>query len=363
MAKPIFAPLPVLEDSRRISSEWFPQGASCLSAPDRECALKRLCVSVVIPSYNNASALPETLLALKEQTVPLEQFEVIIIDDGSTDATEQIVTDLALPESFRYIRQCNRGAAVARNHGASLAAGDLLVFLDSDVVPDAHLLQAHLDVHQRHANALCVGRTRSMAPENRSRFYKVMGQRLFAFDLGEEERFLSFQDLVSRNLSMPRSAFLALGGFNEGFPNSGFEDTEFAFRAVQAGYELWYSPTASGVHKHVGSLEDVGRHMYQYQISAALLFSLHPQARGKFPHLIDKEPVAWGEDDARLIARKTIRWVSAHPPVRSLWHMGARICEQLCPCDAILRKLYWQVLGTYLFLGYRKGRRRYQLDG
>jgi glycosyltransferase involved in cell wall biosynthesis len=318
-----------------------------------------LSASVVIPSYNNASVLAETLLALKEQTVPPDQFEVIIIDDGSTDATEQVVTDLALPHSFRYIRQSNQGAAVARNHGASRAGGDLLVFLDSDVMPDAILLEEHLKSHRRHDRALVVGRTRALAATDFDLFYSVLAEEVFSHDQGNEELQVTFQEALSRNLSLRRESFIEIGDFDVDFPRSGYEDVEFAYRASQLGFDVIYSPTASGVHHHTGTLEEVGRHMYNYQASAVLLMKKHPEIKGRIRHLRDKGPIHWQQDTWRLIVRKVVRRALALPPSFWLMKRTTSAVERWYPSPSLLRFMYWQVLGSYLFLGYREGLRRH----
>ena len=85
-------------------------------------------VSVVIPTYNHAGFLPSALQSVFGQTLPAQ--EVIVVDDGSTDDTEEVLR--AWEGRIRIIRQPNRGVAAARNAGASMASADLLAFLDAD---------------------------------------------------------------------------------------------------------------------------------------------------------------------------------------------------------------------------------------
>lgn len=85
-------------------------------------------ISVIIPTYNRAGFLEKAIDSVLKQT--FEQFELIVVDDGSTDATEKIVRDLS--REIVYVRQENRGAAAARNTGINMAQYDLLAFLDSD---------------------------------------------------------------------------------------------------------------------------------------------------------------------------------------------------------------------------------------
>ncbi|HEX5632504.1 MAG TPA: glycosyltransferase, partial [Gemmatimonadales bacterium] len=85
-------------------------------------------VSVVVPTYNREAFIGRTLRSVLAQTSPAH--EVIVVDDGSTDGTEAVVA--AFGAAVRYVRQPNAGVAAARNHGARLAAGDWLAFVDSD---------------------------------------------------------------------------------------------------------------------------------------------------------------------------------------------------------------------------------------
>lgn len=316
-------------------------------------------LSVVIPTYNGASMLPVTLHALEFQSLASDRFEVIIVDDGSSDNTESVFADLALPRSFRYVRQQNKGAAAARNRGASLANGGVLLFLDSDVIADANLAQEHLEYQNAHDRTLVVGCTRAWLGYEGDVFYRVMGEELFAFDLGDQETSIGFQEVVSRNLSLRRDHFFDVGIFDESFPRSGFEDTEFALRAASRGYRMVYNPKAAGDHRHMGNLTRVGEHMYNYQISAALLISRHPELRGRIRHLRDKEPVRLSHDDPVLLGRKAIRRIFSLAPCQWLLHQTIATLEKRYPEPSLLRKLYWQVLGDYLYRGFREGLRQY----
>jgi glycosyltransferase involved in cell wall biosynthesis len=318
-----------------------------------------LSASVVIPSYNNGHLLSMGLPALVQQTVPAGEFEVLVVDDGSTDDTQDRFISLSLPESFRYIRQSNQGAAVARNRGAADARGDILVFLDSDVVPDPTLLEEHLTSHRVHDHVLMVGKTRALPAEHFDLFYQVLGKDIFAFDQGDEEKQVTFQEVLSRNFSLLRESFFEVGGFDQEFPRSGFEDIEFAYRATQLGFDVVYNPRAAGDHHHTGTLSDVSRWMYNYQASAALLVKKHPEIRGQIRHLRDKEPIQWGRDDLDLIARKLVRKGLALPPAMWLMERAVSVVERWYPSPPLLRFLYWQVLGSHLFCGFRDGLKRY----
>lgn len=109
-------------------------------------------VSVVIPTYNNAALIHETLDGVRRQTC--QDFEIIVVDDGSTDATEQAVR--GYDARIHYVNQANQGPAAARNHGVALARGEFIAFLDHDDVWNARHLEALLAEFVRHPSAAMV---------------------------------------------------------------------------------------------------------------------------------------------------------------------------------------------------------------
>ncbi|MBC8228413.1 glycosyltransferase family 2 protein, partial [bacterium] len=98
-------------------------------------------VSVVIPAYNAEKEIPSCLDSLLNQTFPKEQCEIIVVNDGSTDGTEKIVRKY---DGVKIITQANQGPAAARNNGVSESKGDIIVFTDSDCVPEEDWLEEML---------------------------------------------------------------------------------------------------------------------------------------------------------------------------------------------------------------------------
>jgi len=108
--------------------------------------------SVVVPTYNRASTMQETLDSCWQQT--FEDFEVILVDDGSTDDTESVARSISDPR-LRYVHQNNGGPAKARNHAIELARGDYIAYLDSDDVWfSQHLANADAQVRESGADFL-----------------------------------------------------------------------------------------------------------------------------------------------------------------------------------------------------------------
>ncbi len=315
-------------------------------------------MSVIVPCFNSAQVLPYTLEALFNQSLEKTQYEILLVDDGSTDGIESVLA-ARVPDGCKYYHQTNRGAAAARNFGARQAAGEIFVFLDSDVIPDSDFLQEHLRYHKQHSYSLAVGRTRALPAPPSNHFLSVLGNEIFAFDLGDQEQPITYLQVVSRNLSIRHEVYDLIGGFDEDFPRSGFEDTELAYRAVQLGLNLVYNPRAAGNHHHTGTLDEVAQHMYNYQTSAVLLMNKHPEIRSQIAHLRDKEPIQWRRDELQLVLRKLLRQMFALP--LSIWLMRKMISglEHWRPSPRLLHFMYWKILSSYLLLGFRRGMRRY----
>ena len=111
----------------------------------------KLDVSVIIPVFNQAESLKVTLKHFAHQTYRADQYEIIVIDDGSTDGLQSRIGEVDWPhlQLIRYIRQENRGRAAARNTGAALAKGHLLIFCDADRVPQADFIFRHTESAKR----------------------------------------------------------------------------------------------------------------------------------------------------------------------------------------------------------------------
>ena len=116
-------------------------------------------VSVVIPTYNGANKIPNVLRALEKQTI--QDFETIVVIDGSTDNTVEVLRALNLTlKSFRIIEQENKGRAAVRNKGGQEAKGDLLIFFDDDMRPEPDCISQHVLHHENiNKSTIAVGRS------------------------------------------------------------------------------------------------------------------------------------------------------------------------------------------------------------
>jgi glycosyltransferase involved in cell wall biosynthesis len=221
-------------------------------------------ISVVVPTYNRRVSLGRLLQALEQQTYPADQFEVVVVDDGSTDGTADAVRTLKPPYVLRPLVQENRGPAAARNHGVEQARGQLILFLDDDVEPLPDLLAVHQSIQGSRPGQVVVG---PMLPppnwprptwirweeEKLERQYQAMKEGRYA---------CSPRQFYTGNASLPRSIFLDAGGFNVEFKRA--EDVELAWRLALRGARFRFEPAAQVLHYAERSFKAWSRTPYQY---------------------------------------------------------------------------------------------------
>lgn len=315
-------------------------------------------LSIVIPTYNRKDSLCETLTSLARQTLPADRFEVIVVDDGSTDGTNEIAEE-AFPFPHRYIRQTNQGDAVARNLGAQVSRADILVFLDDDILVESGYLAGIIHGHATSRKRIVMGTMRPWI-ENTSSPFQSIHTRTASSNTTAQPIFLQ---LCSNNMSLRRDAYFSLGMMQGlGFHGSDIWcDVDFAYRAYQQGFEFYRTPTAVCYHRDcaVRSLSSCANRMETTARRAVVLFQKYPELLLYIPMFHDKTPIAWRRDPPRLIVRKLARHVASSRP--ALWGMEqiVSVLEQRCPSPTLLRPLYRWIIGGYIFRGYREGLREY----
>lgn len=202
--------------------------------------------SVVIPTYRRRERVLRHVAALSNQT--FDDFEAIVVDDGSDDGSAAALRALETPFPLSVIEQENQGAAQARNVGAKAARGDLLLFLDDDMEATPSLLAEHDRCHREGAD-LVVG-DMPLHPDS--------PPGLLSWGVGfwaqtRRERLLEpgaepgLDDLLTGQISIARQSFERLGGFDTSFTREGLfggEDIDFGYRVVKAGLRAVFDPEA-----------------------------------------------------------------------------------------------------------------------
>jgi glycosyltransferase involved in cell wall biosynthesis len=237
-------------------------------------------ISVVIPTWNRRELLAEVLAALEFQA-EAPPFEVIVVDDGSTDGTSDWLHSRKNRLALRVLGQENRGPAAARNTGVAVASGRWVAFLGDDTVPSPGWLATHRNVHRRHGDDPRVGVIgytgwhRRMRLNPFLRYINDYGLQ-FGYALIRDQAEVPFNFFYTSNLSLAREMLLA-EPFDLRFPYAAWEDIEVAYRLKRRGFQLFYEQAARVAHDHPTDLARFAARQERAGYCAIVFYRLHPE--------------------------------------------------------------------------------------
>lgn len=210
--------------------------------------------SVVISTYNRADLLDKCLRALAGQNIPPENYEIIVIDDGSTDHTERILEGFSADNpaiNFNHINQHNSGPARGRNVGIRLAKGDIIFFTDDDCIVPNDWITTLASIYEFFPDTAGVGGWYEYAPKmlKRSSFAQFDSISVWkGFGNGQDIQ-ITYNNLFLKNpagntsnTSYRNSVLREVGGFDESISYVGRVDWELKRRIMDKGYKLVYIP-------------------------------------------------------------------------------------------------------------------------
>jgi glycosyltransferase involved in cell wall biosynthesis len=206
-------------------------------------------ISVVIPHRGPVATLERTLRALGEQTIPAEEYEVLVAADGPSPGAREATARVGETGlSVRYLEQQQRGPAAARNMGVAHARGEVTLLLGDDVRPAPDLLKRHASWGGSHG---VLGHVRWDESVRMTLLRRTLAPRgpLFKHALLDHGGNVPFNFLYTANLSLP-TTWLREEPFDEAFPDAAFEDVELGWRLSLRDWPVLYDSTAVGYHMH-----------------------------------------------------------------------------------------------------------------
>lgn len=242
--------------------------------------------SVVIPTYNRLAMLLRVLEAFDKQ-VAAPDFEVVVVNDGSTDRTAETLDTLDREGrfAFRFIQktQENGGPGRARNHGVTLASGDVIVFVGDDTVPEPRFLAEHARVHALYRDdpwVACLGYTGWPENERVTPFMNYINDYglQFGYELIDHDTVVPFNFFYTSNISITREV-LAAHPFDTSFPAAAWEDIELAYRLDKLGLRIHFNADAITRHHHPTSVDSFARRQFTVGRSGAIFLHKHPELR------------------------------------------------------------------------------------
>jgi len=233
-------------------------------------------ISIVIPTYGREQVLLNTLASLLN--LQSTASEIVLVDQ--TPVHEQHVNQQlekwANQGKIHWLRGSKPSIPTSMNLGVSKAGGKYLLFLDDDIVPDSHLLDAHLAAHRANCGDLIAGRV--LQPWHGD----AHDSHPFTRGAGEFK-----QEFMGGNFSISRRLLLELGGFDENFKGAAYNfEREFSDRFLASGHTIWYEPSALIRHLHhsTGGTRSKGTHLTSWN-------PRHPV--GAYYYLLISPSVQW----------------------------------------------------------------------
>lgn len=320
-------------------------------------------VSFVIPTFHRPDALRATLDAVLAVDYPPDACEVIVVDNAEDLATERMVRAYmggTIP--VFYEAEARGGSARARNHGARVAAGELLILLDDDILVESSHVRQHLETRERYGDCL-IGGTWKFAPETVKALKRTpFGRYRSALD----DRFRGTPDgrqldrhcwqvdgLAACNLLISRDLFWQLRGFDEEFPFAGAEDRDFSMRAIQAGRQLIRDDANRLLHNdQTVTLQQFCLREERSAQTAAVLARKHPQDERGRSFAAVNGPISL-RDPIGLTAKKLVKLALAPSPVIRLLHATVPMAERLPLSPRTMGQVYSRLIGVHIFRGFR----------
>jgi GT2 family glycosyltransferase len=294
------------------------------SASDPRSHLQTL--TIVIPTYQRREPLAVLLAALRRELEAdpsvASRVDVVVVVDGSTDGSDRLAASFPIHVPLQVVSQPNRGLAAARNAGLAVAGGDLLLYLDDDLVPEPGLLRRHLAGHADGAERViigpCVLPANGRSHEQFHEWWQVRLAELAAADLVSD-----FAQFSSANTSYPTELLRRVGGFDERFRGYGMEDYELALRLLDHAVAIRFDVDAVATHDRRHSVRSHGRLRTQEGVNTVRFARMHP---GRMDEIVaTNPPTVWTRRLHRAGVRRAVL-------MRLVW----RVAVALIPIQARL---------------------------
>jgi len=232
--------------------------------------------SIIVPVYNRPQEVEELLGSLAQQT--FKDFEVVLIEDGSTQDSEQVVKDYSERLNINYFFKQNTGPGDSRNFGMIQAQGNFFIFFDSDcIVPEHYLEELHTALQSRGLDAFG-GPDQAHASFSRTQKainYAMTSMLTTGGIRGRKRQLDNFQPR-SFNMGIRRAVFDKVGGFSNLHPG---EDPDWSYRIQDAGFKTGLIPEAFVYHKRRIDFKKFWTQVYKFGLARTILMRSHPRSR------------------------------------------------------------------------------------
>lgn len=227
-------------------------------------------ISIIVPFYNTGKKIERCITSLLSQSYPKNQYEIIFIDDGSTDNSAEIVSKF---KRVKLIKQKHRGPAVARNLGVKNSKGQIILFTDADCIPGKKWIKNMIEPFK---DKDVIGVSGTYKTFNRD----SLVARFAGYEIEERHKKLEKQKQIdfigTFSAAFRKSIFLKAKGFDENFPTASGEDPELSFRLEKFG-KMVFQPKAFVHHFHPDTLHKFLRQKFWRGYWRVSLYKKHKQ--------------------------------------------------------------------------------------
>lgn len=344
--------------------------------------------SIIIPTLNRAELLRGSLDSLASQDFPAKNFEVIVIDDGSSDQTASVCRQFIEKLQLRYFYQDNSGIAAAKNLGIFAARGDILIFFDDDDVADPLMVAEHMKTHKAYPEQYIavLGHTawhRSLQITGLMHFVTGVSGYLFAYDQLSDGQWLDYTFFWGGRSSCKRSLLMGHGVFNQQF-RFGSEDIELGYRLSKKGLKVVFNAAAKSYMVRPVTYNEFCRRCERQGKSQFAFSLLHKDPDIQTLCQANQAEERWKSVEASL--EHNVKKVHETEELMSQLHdlqsslealkqqkkdygrVLERMEAQIDPsdvekCRESLQRLYWLTLDAFKLKGFAEEKRRYYRQG
>lgn len=226
-------------------------------------------ISVVIPVYNGEKILARCLNALESQTISRDQYEIIVVNDGSKDGTKKVAEGF----NVTLLTQENQGPAAARNYGVKAAKGDVVLFIDADCAAVHNWIEVMSKPFSDPTIVGVKGTYKTTQKAIIARFVQTEYEE--KYERMKKYTYIDFIDTYSAGFR--KDVFLQYGGYDTSFPTATVEDQEFSFRLSKDGHKMLFLPQAIVYHLHQATLRGYMGRKYWIAYWKILVLKHHPE--------------------------------------------------------------------------------------
>jgi len=266
--------------------------------------------SVIIPSYNPTLKLQETLDKLVPQARFIDELIIIIDNNNYSDFANSIVGKYSAALKIKIHSQPNSGRAISRNKGVEVSSGDIIIFLDDDMLAEKDLIEKHIQYHLKNSDSIVSGNG-YRNPENANakndfeKFLVNMENRWRENTINTGEITFNNFNFTACNMSIPKNIFERLGGFDSRFSDG--EDFDFAVRGLNTGIRIYYDNTLNAWHNDWSDIKAIISRQKEYTNAKKEIFRIHPNYLKYFAYMLPKE-YGWYKKLIASIFKSPLIW-------------------------------------------------------